>query len=170
MQLYCAKLVKRSIEKSLSSKPILSGEVYPPPSNVRSNQRKSGAKLVTELSGNTSVQSFSHSLLHHHCHWNSTIISAQPFYFSPRAWPNELYLKGVKNKLQKLEDALRDTGETGDTGDTGNRGHRSHRGDRANRANTKDTGGTVETELIMSPLNETFFREGVKKTSILQSG
>ena len=75
MQLYCAKLVKRSIEKSLSSKPILSGEVYPPPSNVRSNQRKSGAKLVTELSGNTSVQSFSHSLLHHHCHYPLLIMS-----------------------------------------------------------------------------------------------
>ena len=32
--------------------------------SLSSNQRTSGAKLVTELSGNTSAQSFPHSFLH----------------------------------------------------------------------------------------------------------
>ena len=37
------------------------------------------------------------------------------------------------NKLQKLGDVLRDTGETEETGDMGDGGHRRHRGHMGDR-------------------------------------
>ena len=50
------------------------------------------------------------------------------------------------NKLQKVKDALRDTGDTGDTGDTvetgmtGHKRHRGHRGHRGRRGHMRHRG------------------------------